>query len=99
MRLGHRPKRTDQIAVRHAARTCRLTCQAPQATIDVWLRAFPREISLQHLFHKNDPPARRIHLLAEFSVRWAGRQAEAAMDAGLHGVRHRFPERAQFLSW
>ena len=42
-----------------------------------------RERSLRGLLHQLDAPARRVHLLAPEDVGRAGRQAEAAVDAGL----------------
>src|SRR6266436_6435389 len=99
MRLGERAKRTDQLAVRHAAGTGRFTSQASKAPVNVRLRALPWQIPFQHLFHQNNSPAWRIHLLAEFGIGWAGRQTEAAMHASLHRVCHRFAECAKFLSW
>src|SRR6476660_2195475 len=97
MRLRDGAKGADQIAVRHATRPRRLACEAYKATIDMRLCACPRQIAFQHLFHEDDASPWSIHFLAQFGIRWTGRQTEAAMDAGLHRVRHRFAERTQFL--
>src|SRR5437660_1034691 len=97
MRLCDRPKGTDQIAVRHAAGAGRFAGETAEATIDVRLRALPWQISFQHLFHQDDASARRVHLLAQFGIRWARSEAETAMDASLHCMGHRLAQRAEFF--
>ena len=87
--LHPRAKRTDQIPVRHAARTRRLARQTAQAAIDMRLRIRPRQRPFEHLLHQDNAPARRIHLLSKFLIRRTRREAEPAMHTRLHRLRHR----------
>ena len=45
--------------------------------------------ALERLLHQHDPPARRVHLLAQLLVGRTHRQAEAAVHAALDRGRHR----------
>jgi hypothetical protein len=95
--LHLRPVRTDEIAVRHTARTRRLASQAPEAAIDVRLRGGGGQRAFEHLLHEHDAAAGGVHLLAEFLVSRTGGETEAAMHARLHGLGHRLAQRAVLI--
>jgi hypothetical protein len=63
----------------------------------MWLRRLPWKAVFEHLFHENDAASRRIHLLAEFSIRGASGEAKTAVYASLHGASHVRAEGAEFF--
>src|SRR5579872_4762902 len=69
MRSCQSAERVNQVPVLHPAGTGRFASQATEATIDVRLRGFPGQAFFEHAFHENDPAARRIHFLAQLSIR------------------------------
>ena len=98
-RLGQRTKRTQQIAVRHAARTSGLTRQTAEAPIHMRLRRFPWQRAFQHLLHQHDAPAWCVHFLAQFPIGRARREAEATVHTGLHRTCHGRAERSKLFSF
>ena len=88
LRLSDGAKRTDEVAVRHAAGAGGFAGEASEATIHVRLGGGPGEFFLEDLFHEDDATARAIHLLAELGIRRAGGETETAMHAGFDGVGH-----------
>ena len=95
MPLGKRAKRTDQVAVRHAAGTGRLAGEAAEAAVDMRRGGSKTERALEHLLHQHDPPARRIHLLPQFLVGRAGGETKTAVHAGRYCLRHRLSKWSQ----
>ena len=81
-------ERRQQIAIGHAGRAGGRAGQAAEAAVDVRLHVVERQRAFEHALHQHDAAARRVHLLAELAVGRARRQAEAAVHAGRHGVRH-----------
>src|SRR5712692_8006452 len=76
------PGRLNQPAVFDARRARRLAGPAVETKIHMPDETFPnRQPPAFHLDHLVDPPARRVHLEAQFAVRGAGVQAEAAVNA------------------
>jgi hypothetical protein len=49
----------------------------------------PGKSAFENFLHQDDSTARGVHFLPELTIRWAGCEAESAMDARLDGVRHR----------
>ena len=76
------PGRLNQPAVFDPRRARRLAGPAVETKIHMPYETFPnRQPPAFHLDHLVDPPAGRVHLEAQFAVRGAGVQAEAAVNA------------------
>src|SRR5262249_43223959 len=74
----------DERVVLHAGRAGGHAGHAAQAAVEVADdRRVEARLRVGELLHEVDPAARRVHLLAPRDVGRAGRQAEAAVDAGL----------------
>src|SRR5579863_9841295 len=72
----------NQPAVFHARRAGRFAGAAIEAQVEVPHHAFAeRQAPLLHLNHLVDASSRRVHLLPQFAIGWAGVQAQAAVDA------------------
>ncbi len=77
----------DQFAELHAGGTGRLTGAAAEAAIHVIDKLRRNShASFSHCLHLVNTPPRRIHLYAQHGIGWAGRQAEAAVDALAHQI-------------
>ncbi len=76
--------RFQNAAIRDCRRAGRLAGAAAQAQVQM-----PRHVSIRgrqrsfvHFPHQHDPPARAVRLAPRFQIRRAGREAEAAVNAG-----------------
>ena len=88
-RLGFGPEGHEKFAVLHAGGAGGDARETSETAVDVPQGVTDREVTVEHLLHQHDTPARRVHLLTEHLVGRAGRQAEPAVDARLDGTRHR----------
>ena len=70
--------------VRDGGGAGRLAGAAAQAQVEMpgHVGVLRRQRALVHLPHQHDPPARAVRLAARFQIGRAGRQAQAAVDAG-----------------
>ena len=73
----------EQVAIRHAGRTCRLTCPAAEAAVDVRsnVRIPCGQRAVHQRTHEVEPAARAVVLVLQHQVGWTGLQAEAAVHA------------------
>ncbi len=71
----------DQTPILHSRRTGALASAASQAKVDVFPIGVADRLPFGYLHHLVNAAARRIHLDAQFPVRRAGVQAQAAVNA------------------
>ena len=83
------------MAILHARGAGRYAGQAAKAAVDVLDHRLKLNAPFKLLLHEDNAAAQRIVLVAQHLVGWTGGEAEAAVDACLHGVRHGFTLRAQ----
>jgi hypothetical protein len=95
--LGIGSKRSDELIVGDARRTCRDTPQTTEAFVNVRKSLVEVAFPLENFFHEKDATAGRIHFVAKFEIGRARRQTEPAMNARLHGMSHWLTQRPQLL--
>jgi hypothetical protein len=70
----------DQLRIRHARRTRRLTAQTPHASVDMRSCLHPLDAPLHRLAHQVNPSARRLRLLTCGHIGWARLQTQTAVN-------------------
>ena len=71
----------EKLAITNAGRACRLTVEAGQATIEMFLGALRDVSTLEYLLDRIDATARTIELITEKLIGWAGGVAEPTVHA------------------